>query len=85
MKNQAYQNCVVLTNSVAFYYKTMVYSINKQGHRVQISEDSWEETIAYYSPIKLTTMETKVKHTGKLLKFLFTRVVAVSKAELQRP
>ena len=70
MGNQAYQNCVVLTNAVAFYYKTMVYSINKQGHRVQINEDNWEKTIVYYSPIKVTTMKTKVKHKGRLLNLL---------------
>ena len=67
--NQANRNCVVLKNAVAFYYKTTVYSINEQGHRVQINEDNWEKTIVY-SPIKLTTMKTKVKHKGKLLNLL---------------
>ena len=66
--NQAYRSCVVLTNAVAFYYKTTVYSINEQGHRVQINEDNWEKTIVYYSPIKVTIMKTKVNHKGRLLK-----------------
>ena len=80
--HQAYQNCIVLKNSVAFYYKTTIYSINEQRYRVQISEDSWEEAIVY-SPIKLTTIKTKVKHTGMLIKVSITRV-AMSKAVLTK-
>jgi len=56
--NRTFQNCSVMTNSAAIYYKTIVYIINENGHRVEISEDDNKENFIYKALQTTTTTTT---------------------------